>query len=773
MMTAEIKPIPESPYRGIEPFRFIDQQIFAAREDETWALLSNIMIYRGVLLYGDSGTGKSSLINAGLIPKALKENLIPNLLRVQPRRRKEIKLERIPTEADGRPPYLPSSFTEENEASTLEFSIGEIYRRLRRLKSSGMGEARPLLIFDQFEEFVTLFEEASRGGVTEEARLAQREAPQAQRLILKALTRLLYDDQLPIKILFVFREDYLAKLNVLFENCPNLLDQYSRLLMPRVEVLQQIICAPFENRELGGEFTKGKSGQKGAELTKLADKIAAELTNRGDSTVNLSELQIVCRKLWESTNPTLLFKQKTVQELIEEYWAEALHKFPDELHAPAVALLGHMITSSNTRNIVSEDDLIAREKENFAEPQLCSALEALIGSKLVRREPRYKVYFYEIVSEYLVPWIQRLKAARLAELERLKERQKLEVAQKEKSALQKWRIGLVALSVLLVAAAIYSFFLSAKAEKAEAVAKIARQLAEDALVNVELERDRNGKLIDMLKHLTSPVATDRLGAIQEIDALANKEGIPSELGNALLTTVLTDKDPEVKKRASELLAEAAQSSPELTQTISTTAKQDTGLAMKLPTRAYIQIEGRDNKDQIARADKIKSVLSARRIIVPDYEYGKKAPTRNQLRYCQITEGALRPADIARLITNADGQSWTPIEIKECKNSNKVRPNHYELWFASTPEAREVWVSIKLIDQDGNPALGSYELVIDPNPRTSPRITGPPTWQTYTLRLRPGNYKVSVRKDGRIVHAETFELVWSPFAAEIRLPIPKQ
>jgi ABC-type lipoprotein export system ATPase subunit len=68
-------PVPEIPYRGIESLRFVDQRVFCAREEETWDLLSNILINRGVLLYGDSGSGKSSLINAGLIPAAIKESL--------------------------------------------------------------------------------------------------------------------------------------------------------------------------------------------------------------------------------------------------------------------------------------------------------------------------------------------------------------------------------------------------------------------------------------------------------------------------------------------------------------------------------------------------------------------------------------------------------------------------------------------------------------------------------------------------------------------------
>jgi len=46
--TTVATPLPDAPYRGIEPFRFTDQQIFAARGEETWTLLSNVTLYRAV-----------------------------------------------------------------------------------------------------------------------------------------------------------------------------------------------------------------------------------------------------------------------------------------------------------------------------------------------------------------------------------------------------------------------------------------------------------------------------------------------------------------------------------------------------------------------------------------------------------------------------------------------------------------------------------------------------------------------------------------------------
>src|SRR6185369_7655268 len=88
-------PLPDAPYPGIKEFRFVDQQIFAARDEEIWDLVSKVTLYRGVLLFGESGTGKSSLVNAGLLPRMLKENYVPDRLRVQPLAGREIKVERI------------------------------------------------------------------------------------------------------------------------------------------------------------------------------------------------------------------------------------------------------------------------------------------------------------------------------------------------------------------------------------------------------------------------------------------------------------------------------------------------------------------------------------------------------------------------------------------------------------------------------------------------------------------------------------------------------
>jgi hypothetical protein len=290
-------------------------------------------------------------------------------------------------------------------------SAAELKQRLRKLHASSPAR-RPLLIFDQFEEFATLFEEAPRG---EDIQPAQR----AQETILSVLIDLQRDATLPVKLLFSFREDYLAKLSKLIALWPDLSDQSQRLTPPGADALPRIIRGSFE--KYPGSFDKELSPTLADELTE-----ALKMRNEGGK-INLSEVQIACLQLWKSSDPEALFKSKGVQGLLEDYLSDSINKLAENLRDPAVALLSRMVTPSGTRNIVSEYDLISQvqEDEGLPEERLQEALRALVQeTRLVRRERRYESYFYDIVSEFLVPWIRRQKIERLAAFERQKQRKK-------------------------------------------------------------------------------------------------------------------------------------------------------------------------------------------------------------------------------------------------------------------------------------------------------------------------------------------------------------
>src|SRR4030095_11734856 len=153
----------------------------------------------------------------------------------------------------------------------------------------------------------------------------------------------------------------------------------------------------------------------------------------------------------------------------------------------------HMITSTNTRNIVSEPDLQTFEKENFSEEQISKALNALIESRRVRREPRHRIYFYEIVSEFLVPWIRDKRAARRAQIEanRLAAETKKRLEQVERE-----RRYVSIFAIVLAAFLVGAVYLYIKADRAEKKALAAQ-------TELQKERDRSNNLIDLLAQLTS------------------------------------------------------------------------------------------------------------------------------------------------------------------------------------------------------------------------------------------------------------------------------
>jgi hypothetical protein len=384
-------PRPTEPYRGAEAFRFVDQKIFLARQEETRALLQKLTIHRGVVLYGESGVGKSSLVNAGLIPAAVERGLGVNRILVQPREGAEIVCERIPLGETG-PPFLSPSLVEEQAEHRIELTIAECERRVRAQRQPH------LLIFDQFEEIITLFRDANAARRTE---------------IVQMLLRLFYAEGLKVKVLLVFREDYLAKIADLLVLAPEWMAQSSWLRAPDKSVALDIIRAPFDETKLSPAFPKRFSEET---MKKLAEQLTAPREPEG---LSLTDLQIACLELWRAENPDRLLGEVQATGLIKQYLDHALDKLDaDELKDAAIALMSLMVTPGGTRNVISEVDAISRAHTSdpgLSESTLKKALGALETTRLVRREAQHNANYYDIVSEFLAPWILVLRRDREAE----------------------------------------------------------------------------------------------------------------------------------------------------------------------------------------------------------------------------------------------------------------------------------------------------------------------------------------------------------------------
>jgi WD40 repeat protein len=389
-------------------------------------------VFRGVLLYGESGAGKSSLLNAGLIPAAEAEGFRADRIRVQPRLGEELVVERIPTTEDSSV-LVPSSFAGDGTGSSqIVLSVDEFTAQLASLPDDA---PRPLLVFDQFEELVTLFEEAPAEHALEDARKAQRQ-------IVEMLGGILRDETLRAKLLFGFREDYLAKVKKLLELHPELVSQSMRLSPPGTNALPRIIRGPFEDHP--GHFEPELSEN-------LARRLTTAIERRSPSgTINLTEVQIVCLRLWESRNPDELLEKRHVRGILEDYLTESLERFPEDLHYPAIALLSQMVTGSGARDVIALVTLVERvrdEEPDISEERLKRSLDALEKeTKLVRRERRRDLDLYEISSEFLVPWIARQRQERV----KAREQRRLVERAREQRARLMFAFGVIGSLLFLV-----------------------------------------------------------------------------------------------------------------------------------------------------------------------------------------------------------------------------------------------------------------------------------------------------------------------------------
>src|SRR5580658_1102016 len=60
--------MPENPYPGLRPFDESDAPVFFGREEQVSELLDRLTHHRFLAVIGVSGSGKSSLVRAGLLP---------------------------------------------------------------------------------------------------------------------------------------------------------------------------------------------------------------------------------------------------------------------------------------------------------------------------------------------------------------------------------------------------------------------------------------------------------------------------------------------------------------------------------------------------------------------------------------------------------------------------------------------------------------------------------------------------------------------------------
>ena len=145
--------------------------------------------------------------------------------------------------------------------------------------------------------------------------------------------------------------------------------------------------------------------------------------------------------VWENEEEEKAFlkerePREAVRRLFGNYLDRALNRLEHKFRKPAITALTFLVTSSGTRNIVSEDDLLGNvvHEDHLTQPDAREVLNALSSTtRLVFRHTRGESAFYEISSEFLIPWITEKRQAR--EKDAQLEKQREELAREEEKRL--------------------------------------------------------------------------------------------------------------------------------------------------------------------------------------------------------------------------------------------------------------------------------------------------------------------------------------------------
>ncbi|MEB4590725.1 AAA family ATPase [Candidatus Thiothrix sp. Deng01] len=299
----------QNPFVGLRPFESSDSLYYFGRGEQVKTLLRQLHQRRFVAVVGSSGSGKSSLVRAGLIPQleagflvqhrdqwlvarmkpgeAPLGNLVESLLAVLPKNTPH--------------PDLPPQGVKEQEGASLDRSSdsslpsplageglgmggnsGELLSAIREQGSRAILDLlTPYLADSDANLFVLVdqFEELFRFGL-EQGRAAQRQEAEEFVGLLLALAR---QDVLPVYVCLTMRSDFLGDCDA-FYGLPEAINQ-SQFLAPRLtrSQRQEVITYPVQ---LAG--------------ARIAPRLVDRLLNENlDTRDDLPVLQHVLMRTWD------------------------------------------------------------------------------------------------------------------------------------------------------------------------------------------------------------------------------------------------------------------------------------------------------------------------------------------------------------------------------------------------------------------------------------------------------------------------------------------
>lgn len=462
-------------YPGAQPFDTGQQDIFFGRDKDIDVLYKRIRLEPLTVLYGKSGTGKSSLLNAGIIPRAEEDGYFEPL-RVRfnacaPGQRNVSPL--VTTRETIRRGSAPVKTFLDNLIQDEE----TLWHDVKEHQILHGGEQGLLLLFDQFEELFTYPPEqilAFRQQLAEAlfTTVPQRYWDELEKQTTEDKVSISNEElavlqrPLVLKVALTIRSDRMHLLQQMDDYLPNVLKNCVELGALTAEAATEAIVEPAALRGKGDETFYCPPFQY---EQRALDKILDFLTDNGSDKIENTQLQIVCHSI----------EQKVAQQsAINVLGADG--KQPQIIRADDIGDLGSIIRQyyddriagipdaeqQQAARMLIEEGLIFEEEErrlSLYEGQIhrtynvsSDTLRLLVNGHLLRAEPSLQGgYTYELSHDTLVEPVLQAKTRRKEEEHKQAEReerrrQQLEL---ERERRRSRRATMIAAAMFLLAAA--------------------------------------------------------------------------------------------------------------------------------------------------------------------------------------------------------------------------------------------------------------------------------------------------------------------------------
>jgi len=387
------------PWPGLAAYDEGSHAFFHGRRQEALELERLVRIAPLVVLYGRSGLGKSSLLQAGFFPLARAANLLPVYVRIdfsdvnaadaieQIARRLEHEIGAWDLEA-------PSRARGESLWRWLHRKDFELWTADNRMLT-------PLLVLDQFEE---LFR-PSTGGAQRIASVFDALADLAENRITEEVAAdRTHSEALDTlgqryRMLLSFREDYLPELRVWERKVPSLLRHYLRLEPMALEQAERAVqeagaavLAPGMERPIV-EFVGGLGGE----------------VLRGAPTIEPALLSLTCTQLNLRRGGRLIdaaLLARAGRDILEGFYRDALATMPESVH---LFIENHLLQGERTRGSYAVDEAI---QQRFISAEQLDVLTR--KERLLRIETQGQVARVELIHDRLVDVVRAARRARAA-----------------------------------------------------------------------------------------------------------------------------------------------------------------------------------------------------------------------------------------------------------------------------------------------------------------------------------------------------------------------